>query len=239
MRITLAATAMLAALAAPLPAAAQSEPFIGQIMCAGFNFTPRGWARLDGQLLPIAQNQALFSLLGTTYGGDGRTTFALPDMRGRALVHDGNGPGLTPRTLGERGGAETHTLTPSQMPAHTHTVAPRASTAALRRPARPAVCRRRGRACRCTARRPATPTWPRPPPVPPAAISRCRRCRPTSPSAASWRCRASTRRGSEAARPASLHPRPAQFQRVVGPLHQVHVRRHRPVELAAVQRHVG
>ncbi|WP_233258884.1 phage tail protein [Rubrivivax albus] len=130
MRITFAAAAMLAAMAAPLPAAAQSEPFIGQIMCTGFNFTPRGWARLDGQLLPIAQYSALYSLLGTTYGGDGRTTFALPDMRGRALVHDGNGPGLTPRTLGERGGAETHTLTPSQMPAHTHTVAPRASTAA-------------------------------------------------------------------------------------------------------------
>ena len=130
MRITLTLAALSAALAAPLPAAAQSEPFLGQIMCAGFNFVPRGWARLDGQLLPISQNQALFSLLGTTYGGDGRTTFALPDMRGRALVHDGSGPGLTPRTIGERGGAETHTLTPSQMPAHTHAVAPRASTAA-------------------------------------------------------------------------------------------------------------
>lgn len=120
---------LAAAIACPLPAAAQSEPFIGQIMCAGYNFTPRGWAPLDGQLLPIAQNQALFSLLGTTYGGDGRTTFGLPDMRGRSLVHVGNGPGLTPRSLGERGGAETHTLTPSQMPAHTHSVAPRASTA--------------------------------------------------------------------------------------------------------------
>lgn len=126
----LAAALVVATVAAtPLQAMAQAEPFIGQIMCAGFNFAPRGWARLDGALLPINQNQALFSLLGTTYGGDGRTTFALPDMRGRMLVHDGQGPGLTPRTLGERGGAETHTLTPSQMPAHTHGVAPRASSA--------------------------------------------------------------------------------------------------------------
>lgn len=121
------AAATVAAL--PLQANAQSDPLIGQIMCAGFNFAPRGWARLDGTLLPIAQYQALFSLLGTTYGGDGRTTFALPDLRGRMLLHDGAGPGLTPRTLGERGGAETHTLLTSQMPAHAHTVAPRASTA--------------------------------------------------------------------------------------------------------------
>jgi microcystin-dependent protein len=122
------ATLTLAASCLPLPAAAQSEPFIGQIMCAGFNFTPRGWARLDGQLLPISSNQALFSLLGTTYGGDGRTTFGLPDMRGRFLAHNGAGPGLTPRTIGESGGAETHTLTPNQMPAHDHQVAPRANT---------------------------------------------------------------------------------------------------------------
>ena len=110
------------------PAAAQSEPYIGQIMCAGFNFAPRGWARLDGQLLPIAQNDALFSLLGTIYGGDGRTTFGLPDMRGRLLMHDGNGPGLSPRRIGERGGTETHTLGANQMPAPTHTGAPRASS---------------------------------------------------------------------------------------------------------------
>jgi microcystin-dependent protein len=120
-------TALLAACAA-LPAAAQAEPFIGQIMCAGFNFAPRGWARLDGSLLPISQHQALFSLLGTNYGGDGRTNFGLPDLRGRFLMHDGNGPGLTPRQVGERGGAETHTLNPSQMPAHTHSVTPRGST---------------------------------------------------------------------------------------------------------------
>lgn len=125
----LVALGLAAAAAWPLPAAAQSEPFIGQIMCAGFNFAPRGWARLDGQLLPIAQYSALFSLLGTNFGGDGRTTFGLPDMRGRMIVHDGSGPGLTPRRQGETGGAETHTLNPSQMPMHTHSVAPRASTA--------------------------------------------------------------------------------------------------------------
>jgi microcystin-dependent protein len=90
-----------------------SEPFIGEIRWFGFNFNPRGFALCNGQLLPIAQNQALFSLLGTTYGGDGRTTFGLPDMRGRAPIHFGTGPGLTPRTIGERSGAETE-------PAHNH-----------------------------------------------------------------------------------------------------------------------
>jgi microcystin-dependent protein len=93
--------AVAAASLLPLQAAhAQAEPFLGQIMCGGFNFAPRGWARLDGQLMPIAQNTALFSLLGTTYGGDGRSTFALPDMRGRALLHDGQGPGLSPHIEG-------------------------------------------------------------------------------------------------------------------------------------------
>ena len=83
-----------------------SEPFIGQIMMVGFNFAPRGWAFCDGQLLPIAQNTALFSLLGTTYGGDGRTTFGLPDLRGRVPIHPGTGPGLSQHRLGERGGQE-------------------------------------------------------------------------------------------------------------------------------------
>ena len=84
------------------------DPFIGEIMQVGFNFAPRGWALCDGQLLPIASNQALFSLLGTTYGGDGRTTFALPDLRGRVSLHPGTGPGLSTRRLGERAGAEDH-----------------------------------------------------------------------------------------------------------------------------------
>jgi microcystin-dependent protein len=84
------------------------------------NFAPRGWAFCDGQLLPIAQNTALFSLIGTTYGGDGRTTVGLPDLRGRAAMHPGRGPGLTARRLGEKGGATTATLSVAQMASHTH-----------------------------------------------------------------------------------------------------------------------
>ncbi len=98
------------------------EPFIAEIIMFGGNFAPRGWAFCDGQLLPIAQNQALFSILGTTYGGDGRTTFALPDLRGRTAIHPGTGPGLSNRRLGERGGSETNTLTLPQLPNHTHTI---------------------------------------------------------------------------------------------------------------------
>jgi microcystin-dependent protein len=97
-----------------------AEPFIGQIMLAGFNFAPVTWALCNGQLLPIAQNTALFSLLGTQFGGDGRVTFALPDLRGRAPVHQGQGPGLTPRTMGEEAGSETVTLINSEMPMHNH-----------------------------------------------------------------------------------------------------------------------
>ena len=97
-----------------------SEPFIGEIRMFGFQFAPRGWATCDGQLLPISQNSALFSLLGTIYGGDGRTTFALPDLRGRSPLHQGSGPGLTPRQIGNRGGAEQETLSSNQMPSHNH-----------------------------------------------------------------------------------------------------------------------
>lgn len=98
------------------------EPFIGQIVMFGGNFAPRGWAKCDGQLLPINQNQALFSILGTMYGGDGRTTFALPDLRGRAPIHTGQGPGLSARTQGAKGGAESVKLGVSHMPAHAHSV---------------------------------------------------------------------------------------------------------------------
>lgn len=98
------------------------NPFLGQISMVGFNFAPRGWALCDGQLLPISQNSALFSLLGTTYGGDGRTTFALPDLRGRAPIHPGTGPGLSSRRLGERAGSETNILTASNLPSHNHSV---------------------------------------------------------------------------------------------------------------------
>lgn len=96
------------------------EPFIAQIILFGGNFAPRGWAFCDGQLLPIAQNTALFSIIGTVYGGDGRTTFALPDLRGRVPMHPGSGPGLTTRRQGERLGAETVTLQLAQIPSHNH-----------------------------------------------------------------------------------------------------------------------
>lgn len=99
-----------------------SEPFIAEIRIFAGNFAPRGWAFCDGQLLPVSQNTALFSLIGTTYGGDGRTTTALPNLQGRAPMHPGRGPGLTERRLGQKGGVETVTLSEAQMPSHTHTV---------------------------------------------------------------------------------------------------------------------
>jgi microcystin-dependent protein len=97
-----------------------SEPFLAEIRIFAGNFAPRSWAFCNGQLLPISQNTALFSLIGTTYGGDGRTTTALPNLQGRAPMHPGRGPGLTSRRLGERGGVETITLSQAQMPNHTH-----------------------------------------------------------------------------------------------------------------------
>ncbi len=99
-----------------------SEPFIAEIRIFAGNFAPRGWAFCDGQLLPIAQNTALFSLIGTTYGGDGRSTTALPDLQGRAPMHPGRGPGLTARRLGQRVGSETVNLSEAQIPSHTHTL---------------------------------------------------------------------------------------------------------------------
>lgn len=97
-----------------------SEPFIAEIRIFAGNFAPRSWAFCDGQVLPIANNTALFSLIGTTYGGDGRTTMALPNLQGRAPMHPGRGPGLTARSLGESIGAETVTLTEAQLPSHAH-----------------------------------------------------------------------------------------------------------------------
>jgi len=97
-----------------------SEPFVGEIRMFAGNFAPRGWAFCDGQLLAVSQNDALFSLLGTVYGGDGRTTFGLPDLRGRLPIHAGTGPGLSPRRLGAKGGAESVTLTNNQLPSHSH-----------------------------------------------------------------------------------------------------------------------
>lgn len=99
-----------------------SEPFIAEVRIFAGNFAPRGWAFCDGQLLPISNNTALFSLIGTTYGGDGRTTTALPNLQGRVPMHPGRGPGLTARRLGEKVGAETVTLVEAQIPSHTHTL---------------------------------------------------------------------------------------------------------------------
>jgi microcystin-dependent protein len=97
-----------------------SEPFLGSIILFAGNFAPRGWALCNGQILPISQNTALFSILGTTYGGDGRTTFALPDLRGRAAVHFGQGPGLENYSLGQSAGEESVVLNVNEIPAHQH-----------------------------------------------------------------------------------------------------------------------
>ncbi len=97
-----------------------AEPFIAEVRIFPYNFAPRNWANCDGQLLPIAQNTALFALIGTLYGGDGRTTFGLPNLKGRAVIHPGNGPGLTPYNLAQSGGVEKVTLGVAQMAKHNH-----------------------------------------------------------------------------------------------------------------------
>jgi len=99
-----------------------SNPFLGEIKMFGGNFAPRSYAKCEGQLLAINQNQALFALLGTIYGGDGRTTFGLPDLQGRLPIDDGSGPGLTPRDTGNRAGAETDSITSNTMPQHSHPI---------------------------------------------------------------------------------------------------------------------
>lgn len=97
-----------------------ADPFVAEIRIFPFNFAPKGWAWCDGQLLPLSQNTALFSLLGTTYGGNGKSNFALPDLQGRAPMHPGQGPGLSLHDLGEQGGSETVTLLESEIPSHNH-----------------------------------------------------------------------------------------------------------------------
>jgi microcystin-dependent protein len=97
-----------------------SEPFLAQIQIFGFNFAPRGWAFCNGQIFPISQNTALFSLLGTQYGGNGTSNFALPNLQSRVAIGQGNGPGLTPRVVGEQGGEEFVTVLANQIPGHTH-----------------------------------------------------------------------------------------------------------------------
>jgi microcystin-dependent protein len=119
-----------------------SEPFLAEIRMVGFNFAPRGFASCDGQLLPINQNQALFSLVGTTYGGDGRTTFGLPDLRGRAPVHVGRPTGSDPSiVLGEKGGAEQHALQTTQLPAHGHAITATSNPASTADPADNAIAK--------------------------------------------------------------------------------------------------
>jgi microcystin-dependent protein len=98
------------------------DPFVAEIRIFPFNFAPKGWAFCDGQILPLSQNTALFSLLGTTYGGDGKSNFALPNMQGRAPMHPGQGPGLSLHDLGETGGEETVTLLESEIPSHAHSL---------------------------------------------------------------------------------------------------------------------
>ena len=111
-----------------------ADPFVAEIRIFPFNFAPKGWAFCNGQILPLSQNTALFSLLGTTYGGDGKSNFALPNMQGNAPMHPGQGPGLSLHDLGEMGGSETVTLLESEMPAHSHTVAAKTQNATTNQP---------------------------------------------------------------------------------------------------------
>jgi len=121
-----------------------ADPFVAEIRIFPFNFAPKGWAWCDGQLLPLSQNTALFSLLGTTYGGDGKSTFALPDLQGRAAMHPGQGPGLSLHDLGETGGSETVTLLESEIPAHSHALGANALTGDTPSPAANATLARPG-----------------------------------------------------------------------------------------------
>lgn len=119
-KVALALAVTASPLAFTTPAQAQIEPYIGQMIQVGFNFCPRGWASASGQIVAIQSNTALFSLLGTQFGGNGQTTFALPDMRGRMAVNQGQGPGLSQYVVGEVAGTETHTLLTTEIPSHTH-----------------------------------------------------------------------------------------------------------------------
>ncbi len=111
-----------------------ADPFVAEIRIFPFNFAPRGWSWCDGQLLPLSQNTALFSLLGTTYGGNGKSNFALPDLQGRAPMHPGQGPGLSLHDLGETGGSETVTLLESEIPAHSHALRASSDPADVQQP---------------------------------------------------------------------------------------------------------
>ena len=121
------------------------DAYIGEIMVFAGNYAPRNWIKCEGQLLPVAQYTAVFSVLGTTYGGDGRTTFGVPDLRGRVAMHAGRGPGLTSRRAGERGGVESVQLTQATMPSHTHTANVKAGTPAGTDPAGASLAQGEGR----------------------------------------------------------------------------------------------
>ncbi len=123
-----------------------AEPFIAEIRIFPFNYPPRGWAWCDGQLLPISQNTALFSLIGTTYGGDGKSNFGLPNLQGRAAMHSGHGPGLSTRSVGESGGTAAVTIRQNEMPAHTHTLQSNAGPANRTTPTGNSIARADGAA---------------------------------------------------------------------------------------------
>ena len=120
------------------------DPFVAEIRIFPFNFAPKGWAFCDGQLLPLSQNTALFSLLGTTYGGDGKSNFALPDMQGNVPMHPGQGPGLSLHDLGETGGSETVTLLESEIPAHSHTLTAQSNPGNIKLPSAAVTLARSG-----------------------------------------------------------------------------------------------
>jgi microcystin-dependent protein len=120
------------------------DPFVAEIRIFPFNFAPKGWAWCDGQLMPLSQNTALFSLLGTTYGGDGKSNFALPNLQGNAPMHPGQGPGLSLHDLGESGGSETVTLLESEIPAHSHALTAQTTTATKSTPAGNSIARLSG-----------------------------------------------------------------------------------------------
>lgn len=120
------------------------DPFVAEIRIVPFNFPPKGWAFCDGQLMPLSQNTALFALLGTTYGGDGKSTFALPDLQGSSAMHPGQGQGLSLRDLGEMGGSESVTLLVSEMPIHTHSLMAQTNPATTTLPAADTALARSG-----------------------------------------------------------------------------------------------
>jgi microcystin-dependent protein len=138
-RIRFVGVAVVALVALWSPQARAQNPFLGEVRTFAFNFCPAGWLEADGRLLAISGNEALFSLLGTTYGGDGQTMFALPDLRGRAVIAAGQGADLTPRALGETGGQEQVTLGPDQLPAHSHPLMATTGRAGSKSPAGAAI----------------------------------------------------------------------------------------------------